>query len=212
MMSENNVKVIALPPHTTHWSKPPDRSFFKSMKSSWNELANQEYRKDPLKALGRNNLMKIFEKVWQQCSTVQIAQNGFRACGIFSLNLDAIPNEAYDPSFLTERQLERSTENEPALSETIPSTSQQQSFLKANGTNSSSDSKEEILALRKRLQPELQAIVEEMASIPSVQQSTVSMRKEEKIIDLTSTEHIAAVRQKMEKSKKPMTSRNKNHY
>jgi len=33
LMKQNDVEVICLPPHSTHWLQPADKSLFKSLKS-----------------------------------------------------------------------------------------------------------------------------------------------------------------------------------
>ena len=41
--------------------------------------------------------------MWNDTKSVSIAQNGFRACGIYPVNFEAIPEEAFEPSTVTER-------------------------------------------------------------------------------------------------------------
>jgi len=40
-MKENDVEVICLPPHSTHWLQPADKSLFKSLKSHWEEAGRK---------------------------------------------------------------------------------------------------------------------------------------------------------------------------
>ena len=38
LMKNNNVHVLALPSHTSHWLQPLDRGVFKSFKNTWKEM------------------------------------------------------------------------------------------------------------------------------------------------------------------------------
>ena len=46
---------------------------------------------------------QLFKNVWNDCCKIEITQNGFHACRIFSFNPSTIPTEAYEHSTVTER-------------------------------------------------------------------------------------------------------------
>lgn len=50
---ENEIHVVCLPSHTTHWLQPLDRSFFKPLKTYWNSACNQWIRNHPGRRITR---------------------------------------------------------------------------------------------------------------------------------------------------------------
>ena len=102
IMSDNNVEVFALPPHTTHELQPLDKSFFKPLKNKWDELAQKAFREDH-NSVSRVKFLKIFKECWSAVATVANAQGGFRGCGIVPFDRSAIPIESFSPSLSTEK-------------------------------------------------------------------------------------------------------------
>jgi len=52
-----------------------------------------------------HQFFQLFQQVWPRAASVETAQNGFRATGLFPVNRAAIPETAFAPSRCTERQL-----------------------------------------------------------------------------------------------------------
>ena len=103
LMTKNNIHVFALPSHTTHWLQPLDRVSFGTFKRKWNEEMRLFTRHSAAKKLEKKMFFKVFTPVWQKSMTVELAQSGFRATGLFPVNASAIPDEAFAPSQVTER-------------------------------------------------------------------------------------------------------------
>ena len=103
LMKQNNIHVFALPPHTTHWLQPLDRVPFGSLKRSWNEEMRLYTRSVAGAKLEKKYFFKIFSPVWQKSLTVDLAQAGFRATGLFPVNRRVIPDDAFAPSAVTDR-------------------------------------------------------------------------------------------------------------
>jgi len=64
-------------------------------------------------SLPRTEFFKLFASVWKKAATVEVARNGFRSTGLFPMNPQVIPQEAFTPSLTTER-------DQPAESVTLP--------------------------------------------------------------------------------------------
>lgn len=103
LMRNNNIHVFALPSHTTHYLQPLDRAVFGTFKRRWNEEMRLFTRKSAGRKLEKKEFFKVFTPVWQNTMTVELAQSGFRATGLFPLNASIIPESAFDASRLTER-------------------------------------------------------------------------------------------------------------
>ena len=100
-----NISTECLPPHTTHFTQPQDRSFFKPLKSNFANERRIFLRKNPGRAVTRYDFGKLFSAAYHKTASMQIAVNSFKATGIYPLNRDAIPSTAYTPSETTNRTL-----------------------------------------------------------------------------------------------------------
>jgi len=103
LMKSNNVHVFALPSHTTHWLQPLDRVPFGSFKRRWNDEMRLFTRENAGRILDKRAFFKVFTPVWQKSMTVELAQSGFRATGLFPVDVRAVPEEAFVPSKVSER-------------------------------------------------------------------------------------------------------------
>lgn len=94
-----NIKIIELPSHTSHWTQPLDRSFFKSLKNTWNsEVSN--FTQVTGVPVGHGQFFRMFHKAWVSATEPSVVKNGFKATGIFPFDPEAIPNDAYKPATL----------------------------------------------------------------------------------------------------------------
>ncbi|KAK0134340.1 hypothetical protein N1851_030101 [Merluccius polli] len=110
LMEQNNVHVISYPPHTTHALQPADRSLFRSLKHHWQELGRKWTRKTGGKKLPKQLFFSVFTPAWKKTATVENAQAGFRASGMFPVRMEVIPTELFMPSLTTERVNEETPE------------------------------------------------------------------------------------------------------
>ncbi|XP_074643541.1 uncharacterized protein LOC141900547 [Tubulanus polymorphus] len=97
---ENNIKLVELPEHTSHWLQPLDRSCFKTLKSSWNRLCQNFSNQNPGRIINKSCFFEIFTPTWQSISPEHLI-NGFRSCGIYPFDPSIIPPEAFLPSTTT---------------------------------------------------------------------------------------------------------------
>jgi len=103
LMVANNIHVFALPSHTSHWLQPLDRVPFGTFKRKWNEEMRQFTRNTAGRKLEKKEFFRVFTPVWQKSMTVELSQSGFRATGLFPVNSNAVPEEAFAPSKVSDR-------------------------------------------------------------------------------------------------------------
>ncbi|CAH0727259.1 unnamed protein product, partial [Brenthis ino] len=102
---ENNIVLYCLPSNTTHELQPLDKSVNKSYEHHWDEEVLLYAYRHPDRKLTKARFNKIFSKVWPKCVTQDNIKNGFRATGLHPYNPNAIPEQAFAPSILTQRPI-----------------------------------------------------------------------------------------------------------
>ena len=105
---ENDIILLCLPSHTTHWLQPLDRSFFKPLKTYWEQACSQWLRNNPRRKISRLQFPLLLNSAWSKSATIQNCVSGFQACGIYPLNPSIIP----DYAFIGNNQPETIIENE----------------------------------------------------------------------------------------------------
>ncbi|XP_063241227.1 uncharacterized protein LOC134541602 [Bacillus rossius redtenbacheri] len=101
---KNLISIICLPSHTTHRLQPLDRSFFKPLKTFYNETCNKFVQQHGgERKITKFNFGGIFRIAWSQAATSRIAESGFASTGIYPLNKDAVQNHEYLPSSACEQ-------------------------------------------------------------------------------------------------------------
>ncbi|XP_065667983.1 uncharacterized protein LOC136088228 [Hydra vulgaris] len=96
----NQIEVVELPAHTSNWFQPCDRKVFKSLKTAYSEKCQTMMNDYPSVLVSHSNFCGLFSKAWKYAMTDTNIRSGFRACGIYPFNPDAIPKEAYIPNIL----------------------------------------------------------------------------------------------------------------
>lgn len=93
--SKENITLLAFPPHTTHYLQPLDRSVFRSLKSNYNQMASVFMSDNPGQTISKATWPAIFRSAYNAALTHRNITSGFRACGVFPFNEDALPSEAF---------------------------------------------------------------------------------------------------------------------
>lgn len=96
---QNDIILLSLPSHTTHYLQPLDRSFFKSLKTFYYADCNSYMRSNPSRRITRLNFGSLLGSSWARAATVQNAVSGFKATGIMPFNPRAIPDYAFLSDF-----------------------------------------------------------------------------------------------------------------
>ena len=87
---EHNIIISCLPPHTTHESQPLDASVFKPLKQNWQELCDQYMKNNPGKVVTKYQFLVYWNRLGKKTMTPATIMAGFRRCGVYPLNPDAI--------------------------------------------------------------------------------------------------------------------------
>lgn len=95
LAASNDVIMLCLPSHTTHWLQPLDRSFFKPLKTYWSQACNNWIHNHPGRKLNRLQFPALLNNAWCKAATVQNGVSGFRTCGIHPFNATIIPDHAF---------------------------------------------------------------------------------------------------------------------
>lgn len=128
LCESQEIVLLCLPSHTTHFLQPLDRSFFKSLKSHYYAECNRFMKNNPGKKITRYDFGQILGDSWIKAATVQNATSGFRATGIAPFNPNAIPDYAYLNDIQAEISVEETDATSgdvPTFNDTTPSTSRQ---------------------------------------------------------------------------------------
>lgn len=109
---KNNIVLYCLPSNTTHELQPLDKSVNRSFEHHWDEevlnyLCNHQERN-----LNKAAFNKIFSRTWPKCISQTNIINGFKATGLYLLDPDVIPEDAYTPSIVTERPLSETSQHQ----------------------------------------------------------------------------------------------------
>ena len=115
MAKENNVILLALAPHTTHLCQPLDVAVYKSFKVHLSKLVKlgQAVRGDLW--ISKSNVARMLKQPFEASMSIQNIKSGFRKCGIYTFNPNAIdktqlfrnkliPNEDVDLSLPPQEQ------------------------------------------------------------------------------------------------------------
>ncbi|XP_046395793.1 uncharacterized protein LOC124163054 [Ischnura elegans] len=88
---KNGIILIALYPNATHLLQPMDVSVFRTLKEHWKKKVH-EWRLSNLEApvLKKKEFPKLLKEVIDNVLQVTILENGFRKCGLFPWNPEAI--------------------------------------------------------------------------------------------------------------------------
>ncbi|KAJ8892610.1 hypothetical protein PR048_005191 [Dryococelus australis] len=98
---KHKIKKVCLCPHTTHWTQPLDRTFFKSLKSFYRENCRNVMRTHPEKARTRDEFSTIFTPTYLHAATMHNVIKGFRITGICPLDENVFPEESFAPREVT---------------------------------------------------------------------------------------------------------------
>lgn len=91
----NEILMLCLPSHTTHFLQPLDRSFFKSLKGHFYSECDRFMRNHPTRKITRYQFGGLLGNAWNFSATVKNATSGFIATGIMPFNPNKIPDYAF---------------------------------------------------------------------------------------------------------------------
>lgn len=98
LAERNDIILLCLPSHTTHYLQPLDRGVFKSLKSAFNKACYLFMKTNPSRKITRLQFGRLLAEAWTKAATNDNAVSSFRATGIFPYNPEAVPEHAYHVS------------------------------------------------------------------------------------------------------------------
>ncbi|XP_068081804.1 uncharacterized protein [Anabrus simplex] len=100
LAARNDVIMICLPPHSTHFLQPLDRCVFKSLKQAFYKAMRNWTLSHPGRKVSRAQFPIFLTEAWKKAAVPSTAQSGFEACGLYPYNPERIPDEAFQLSDL----------------------------------------------------------------------------------------------------------------
>lgn len=92
---QNDIELLCLPSHCTHYLQPLDRSFFKSLKVFFYQAANNWMKNKDRATISRLTFGRLLNESWIQSATMKNGVSGFNATGIYPFCPSAIPEHAF---------------------------------------------------------------------------------------------------------------------
>ncbi|KAJ8916360.1 hypothetical protein NQ315_005057 [Exocentrus adspersus] len=92
---ENKIELIALYPNATHILQPMDVAIFHPLKNGWKQAVQRFKVENDGKKLKRENFGPLLKTVIEESLTPDMFRNGFRTCGLFPLDSNAVPYSKY---------------------------------------------------------------------------------------------------------------------
>ncbi|XP_060560427.1 uncharacterized protein LOC132720318 [Ruditapes philippinarum] len=109
---DENIMLLTLPPHCTHYLQPLDRTVFGPLKRAYNEACSAFMQDHPLHLVNKWTFPALLKEAWSTALNESNIMSGFRACGIVPFNRNVIPSSAFLPSKPTDISPTLSLHNE----------------------------------------------------------------------------------------------------
>ena len=97
---QNEIEIVEMPSHTSHWLQPCDRTLFKPLKDKYREVAQDLTSAYSGIVVDRANFTGLFATARERAVTPANIISGFKSCGIFPFNPNAVSSLAYLPNYL----------------------------------------------------------------------------------------------------------------
>lgn len=127
---ENDIILVSMPSHTSHYLQPLDRSVFKSLKTHFYEQVRIWLKQNVGRQVTRLTFGKLLNSAWGKSASAENAIAGFRATGVYPFNPSAIPDYAFVHEERSE--IEAQSQNTTQITRnnaTISSANEQQQIL-----------------------------------------------------------------------------------
>ncbi|XP_072548597.1 abhydrolase domain containing 10, depalmitoylase a isoform X1 [Salminus brasiliensis] len=120
---KEGVVLLCLPPHCSHVLQPLDVGFFGPLKGEFAKVAGNLSHFKHSYVLNKPEFSRVFNHPYQQLKDQAIVVNGFRKCGIFPLNPQAVDSSRLMPSTGPKNSTITTTTSSPEEPVDSPSTS-----------------------------------------------------------------------------------------
>ena len=92
---EQDIHILALPPHTSHWLQPLDKGCFSALSRYYRSICSQFMSSSRSHVVNKATFTRLFSQAWERGMTQTNVRSGFRVTGIVPFNPEAIPETAY---------------------------------------------------------------------------------------------------------------------
>ncbi|CAG5055608.1 unnamed protein product [Parnassius apollo] len=92
---DNDITLLSIPSHTSHYLQPLDRTVFKSLKTHFYEQCRLWLKQNPGRRITRLSFGRLLNKAWVKAASAENAIAGFKATGVHPFNPSAIPDYAF---------------------------------------------------------------------------------------------------------------------
>lgn len=82
--------MFCLPPHTTHEAQPLDCTVLGLLKTHWSDVVHEYTQANPGKVVTKFVFSQLFSKAWMRALTPANCISGFRKCGVYPFNPEAL--------------------------------------------------------------------------------------------------------------------------
>ena len=80
---EKGIDLLTFPPHTTHKLQPLDRSYFKSLKSSYNSCADRWLVENPGRRISIHEIATLSGQAFNKTATTETAVSGLKVSSMW---------------------------------------------------------------------------------------------------------------------------------
>lgn len=87
---ENNVKLICLPPNSSHILQPMDVGVFGNVKREWKNILREHYSETKQQNVDKPTFPKLLKRIFDRCFKKIDAKNGFKNSGLYPLSKENI--------------------------------------------------------------------------------------------------------------------------
>ena len=115
---QHGIVIVTLPPHTTAKLQPLDVSIFGPFKSALRAIQDAFKLSNPHVPITEHMLPEMACKAWDKVCNATNIGNGFRACGIYPIDRNIFPDDAFAGAEVTEQ--EPSPDAEEQLQDVVP--------------------------------------------------------------------------------------------
>ncbi|XP_069705674.1 uncharacterized protein [Periplaneta americana] len=85
---KSGVIMVSIPAHTTHRLQPLDVGFFKPLSTYFNQECDKSMRTHPGMTITQFQISQLFCKAYGRSSSIEVAMNSFKKCGIWPVDPD----------------------------------------------------------------------------------------------------------------------------
>lgn len=91
----NDVIIMSLPSHTTHYLQPLDRAVFKSLKASYYNACQTWMKTNPSRQIKRLQFGNLLYESWTKAATPSHGISAFKSTGIYPYDANVVPEYAF---------------------------------------------------------------------------------------------------------------------